>query len=242
MRCASGTGTRGIGDLVRFVRWRCFGVQTTLAAASNRMLAGMAAALTPPGQMRVVEHDPAAVRSFLRPRPAGSLLGVGPATAKTLTRHGLHTVGELADTPLLTVQRLLGAATGRTLHERAHGRDECPVATEPVARSTSAEHRFDRDELDPAQHRRTLLPLTGQLGTRMRIEGQVAAVLAITVRYADGTTTTRSRPWPSPRTTPRYWPTVRTACTRRSASNGPACGVSRCGARTSSLLNTPPVS
>lgn len=88
------------------------------------------------------------------------------------------------------------ARTGRTLHDRAHGHDHRPVITEPVARSTSAEHRFTRDELDPNRHRRALLDLAGQLGTRLRTGAQVATGLTITIRYADGATTPRTRALP----------------------------------------------
>ncbi|MGW5736258.1 MULTISPECIES: DinB/UmuC family translesion DNA polymerase [Streptomyces] len=110
-----------------------------------------------------------------------------------------------------------------------------------MAHSTSAEHRFDRDELDPAQHRRTLLHLAGQLGTRMRIDGQVAAGLAITVRYADGTTSTRSRALGEP--THHTAPLGQCAYGLYAALGlqRAACGVSRCAARSSSLLNTRPV-
>ncbi|WP_330450521.1 DNA polymerase thumb domain-containing protein [Streptomyces anulatus] len=152
----------------------------------------MACALTPPGRLLTVE--PAGVSAFLRPRPVRELPGVGPTTARLLIQHGVHTVGDLAGLPLATVQRLLGTRTGRTLHDRAHGHDHRPVVTKPVARSTSAEHRFSRDELDPAQHRRALLDLAGQLGTRLRTGAQVAAGLTITIRYADGATTTRTLP------------------------------------------------
>ncbi|WP_326621737.1 hypothetical protein OHA57_39200 (plasmid) [Streptomyces anulatus] len=118
------------------------GVRAAAAAGPSRMVAAMACALTPPGRLLAVE--PAGVSAFLRPRPVRELPGVGPTTARLLIQHGVHTVGDLACLPLATVQRLLGARTGRTLHDRAHGHDHRPVVTEPVARSTSAEHRFTR--------------------------------------------------------------------------------------------------
>jgi DNA polymerase-4 len=186
-------GPRGLGDLARIRTLAWFGVHTTVGAAPNRMLAAMAAAATPRGSITVVGSDPASVRAFLRPRPSAGLWGVGPATARALARHGLHTIGDVADTPLLTLQRLLGAAAGRALHEHSHGRDDRPVVAEPVARSLRAEHRFPRDEIDPAQHRCALLALADRLGTRMRTEQTAAGRLVLTVRYADDSATTRSR-------------------------------------------------
>ncbi|WP_331758957.1 DNA polymerase thumb domain-containing protein [Streptomyces anulatus] len=185
---------RTAAEIARLIQLRAAAHHSVRAAAGtgpSRMVAAMACALTPPGHLTTVEPD--AVAAFLRPRPVRELPGVGPATARLLIQHGVHTVGDLAGLPLATVQRLLGARTGRTLHDRTHGHDHRPVVTEPVARSTSAEHRFTRDELDPAQHRRALLDLAGQLGTRLRTDAQVAASLTITVRYADGSTTTRTR-------------------------------------------------
>ncbi|MFC5034862.1 MULTISPECIES: hypothetical protein [Streptomyces] len=143
---------RDIAELIRLRVVALHGVQVTLAIAGNRLLAGMAAAVTPPGDITVIGPDPHDIAMYLRPQPVSALPGVGPATVKTLTRHGLHRVGDLADAPLLTTQRLLGATTGQALYDRAHGRDPRPVTPQPVARSITSEHLFDRDELDPDQH------------------------------------------------------------------------------------------
>ncbi|MFD8216850.1 hypothetical protein ACFV2U_24655 [Streptomyces sp. NPDC059697] len=84
---------------------------------------------------------------------------VGARTVATLTEHGLQTVRDGADLPAVTLQRLLGARLGRTLHERAHALDTSVVDPTPAPASTSAEHAFPRDELDPSPHRRALLAL-----------------------------------------------------------------------------------
>ncbi|MFC5156047.1 hypothetical protein ACFPRH_30475 [Streptomyces amakusaensis] len=72
------------------------------------------------------------------------------------------------------------------------------VQSEPTAQSLSAEHRFDRDTLTPGDHRRALLELAADLGGRLRDAGQAADGLTLTVRYADRTTTTRTRTLPEP--------------------------------------------
>ena len=137
--------------------------------------------------------DPEAARAFLDPLPVLALPGVGPSTARTLGGYGLDTVGRLAATPLPTLQRILGASAGRQLHQRARGIDPTPVATGTPTRSLAAEHSFDRDELDPVEHRRALLDLTHHLGARLRTGGQATGALTLTVRYADRSTSTRSR-------------------------------------------------
>ncbi|MFG3035147.1 hypothetical protein ACGFZJ_42530 [Streptomyces sp. NPDC048253] len=89
---------------------------------------------------------------------------MGAKAADTLTEYGLHSVGDVADIPQLTLQRLLGARAGRALHEPARGPRHHDVDPTPAPASISAEHLFARDELDPSQHRRALIALSDQLG------------------------------------------------------------------------------
>ncbi|NED91948.1 hypothetical protein G3I76_69235 [Streptomyces sp. SID11233] len=169
------------------------GLRVTIGAGPNRMLAAMAAATTAPGQVTVVAPAPGAVAAFLHPKPVGALYGVGPATARTLGEYGLHRIGDLLGVPLLTLQRILGKTTAVTLSERARGLDPRPVTSETAPKSTSFSYEFSHDELDPAAHRRALLDLSERLGLRLRTTGQVAVRLALSVSYADGATTQRSR-------------------------------------------------
>ncbi|TGB13770.1 hypothetical protein [Streptomyces sp. MZ04] len=113
----------GLAQLVRLRALALYGAASTAAVAPNALLSAMAAAATPRGQITVIDDEPYAIAAFLRPQPITALYGVGPATARQLARVGLTTIGELADAPLLTVQRIHGAQNGRTLHERAHGID-----------------------------------------------------------------------------------------------------------------------
>ena len=123
----------------------------------------MAAALTPLGKRTVIDAS--------RPRPVRELPDIGSRTVAAHAEYGLHTV---AGVPRLTLQRLLGARAGRTLHERAHDRDTQVVDPAPTPASISAEHRFLCDELDPAEHRRALLALADDLWAALRASGQIA--------------------------------------------------------------------
>lgn len=100
-------------------------------------------------------------------------------------------MGSIPSVP--TLQRVLGLATARLLHQRAHGHDPRPVSTDALSRSLSREHRFSLDELDAEQHRRALLALAEQVGAQLRSEEHVFGALSLTVRYADRSITTRTR-------------------------------------------------
>lgn len=183
-------------QLARWVRVRAlarYGTDCTVGVAANPLLARMAAQEGPPGAVRQVPDTPQDIAAFLAGRPPAALPGVGPATARTLCHYGLDRLDRVAAAAPALLQRLLGAATGRRVHALAHGVDPTLVTPAALPRSTAAEHAFGRDELDPVARRRALLSLADRLGYRLRHADQTTAALTLTVRYADRSTTTRSR-------------------------------------------------
>ncbi|MEU6258605.1 hypothetical protein [Streptomyces sp. NPDC047043] len=187
---------RGITELVQLRALAYFGVRSSAGVAGTWMLAAMACALAAAGRRTVIDDSPEAITAFLQPRPVRELPGVGTKTAATLAEYGLHTVGDVADVPQSTLQRLLGARASWALHEHAHGRDTTVVDPTPAPASLSTEHRFALDELNPAAHRRVLLALADDLGARLRASGQIATSVTCTIRYADLSATRRSRTLP----------------------------------------------
>lgn len=187
---------RDLAPLIALRAAALYGVQTTIGGGNSILIAAMAAGATPPGRITIVDPTPDAVAAFLNPRPVHALPGIGPATATLLTRHGLHTIGALAETPLLTLQRLLGKATGREIADRARGHDPRPVTPGAAPASRTARHDFTHDELDPGQHRRAILALAEQLGVDLRHTHDAAGTLTLDVRYADRSHTTRTRTLP----------------------------------------------
>ncbi|WP_406380471.1 DNA polymerase thumb domain-containing protein [Streptomyces sp. NBC_01618] len=186
-------------DLVQMAKLRLKGlydIDSSAGLAGNRMLAAMAADASAPGDTTWVPSGQAA--AWLYPRPVTALPGVGRATAATLDKYGLHTIGQVADVPAATLQRLLGAGPARLLAERAQGRDPRPVTPLAPAQHLLADLVLDRDCLDPALHHRAVLGLADRIGQRLRGERQVAGRLTLTVRYADRSSTTRARPLPEP--------------------------------------------
>ncbi|MFF2065060.1 hypothetical protein ACFVWZ_25185 [Streptomyces sp. NPDC058200] len=188
-----GQDAAGIASVLRVRALAHLGAGCTIGVAATPMLARMAVRQAEPGATFVVADDERAVRRFLEPRPVAALPGIGAATARVLRSYGLDTVGKTAAVPLSTLQRIAGVRIGRELHEKAHGVDRTAVAPNAAARSLAAERAFSHDELDRGAQRRALLSIAGELGVRMRGTDQVCRSLALTVRYADRSTTTRTR-------------------------------------------------
>jgi DNA polymerase-4 len=153
---------------------------------------------------------------FLHPLPVAALWGVGERTEQILSRLGLHTVGDLAATPLDTLRREVGEAAGEHLHNLAWGRDERSVVASVKDKSIGAEETFDVDIADPESIRRELLRLADRVGARLRGSGQAGRTIAVKLRRADFTTITRARTLREPTDLVRE--IYATACTLYAAS------------------------
>ncbi|MGW0758087.1 DNA polymerase Y family protein [Streptomyces sp. NPDC002814] len=195
---------RSAVELAAVIRVRSLalhGVDCAIGAGPGPMLARMALHDARPGVTHELPEGPDGIAEL----PVTALPGVGTATARTLCEYGLDTLGLVAAAPLSTLQRLVGAKTGRELREKANGFDRGRVVPNAVSlphsrlRSSggtpilAAERPFRRDELDPDRHRRALLSAAEELGARLRALEKVCGTLTLTVRYADRTATTRTR-------------------------------------------------
>ncbi|WP_369168254.1 hypothetical protein AB5J49_10320 [Streptomyces sp. R28] len=183
-------------ELASVIRVRALahhGVDCVIGAGPGPLLARVALRDARPGVTCAVPEELDAIAEFLAQKPVAALPGVGAATARTLCEYGLDTLGLVAAAPLSTLQRLVGAKAGRDLREKATGVDRGRVVPNAVSRSLATERPFTRDELDPDRHRRALLSAAEELGARLRALDQVCRTLTLTARYADRSSTTRSR-------------------------------------------------
>jgi DNA polymerase-4 len=170
------------------------GVTCSVGVASTKFVAKLASARCKPDGLLVVPSD--AVVSFLHPLPVGALWGVGGKTEQVLHDLGLRTVGDLAHTPVGTLTRALGPASGHHLSALAWGRDERSVVPHEPDKSIGAENTFGTDVDDPAVIARELLRLSERTAARLRASAQVGRTVSIKVRFADFTTITRARTLP----------------------------------------------
>jgi DNA polymerase-4 len=167
------------------------GITCSVGVASTKFVAKLASTRCKPDGLLVVPAD--GVTGFLHPLPVASLWGVGERTEQALTRIGLRTVGQLAETPLATLQRELGNATGAHLYELAWGRDPREVVPHTPDKSIGAEETFDTDIDDPEVVRRELLRLAEKVGARLRESGNAGRTVSVKLRMANFKTITRAR-------------------------------------------------
>lgn len=185
-----------IGQMIREQVAGQLGITCSVGVAGNKFIAKLASTRCKPDGLLVVPT--AKVGDFLRPLPVAALWGVGERTEEILRRLGLHTVGDLADTPLDTLRRELGEASGTHLHNLAHGRDPRSVVADAPDKSIGAEETFDHDIADPQAIRRELLRLSERVGARLRGSGHAGRTVSVKLRRADFSTITRSRTLPDP--------------------------------------------
>ncbi|MCH8628621.1 DNA polymerase IV [Arsenicicoccus piscis] len=167
------------------------GVTCSVGVAATKFVAKLASGLAKPDGLVVVGRDE--VVDVLHRLPVAALWGVGDRTEEQLHRLGLHTVADLAHTPLDTLRRALGEATGTALHELSWGRDPRPVVPQHVEKSIGADETFGEDIDDPVEIHRHLLKLSDRVAARLRSADVMGRTVSLKVRFADFTTITRSR-------------------------------------------------
>jgi DNA polymerase-4 len=181
------------------------GITCSVGVAASMTMAKLASRWAKPDG--VFCCPPSAVTTMLHPLDVGELYGVGEKTRELLHRLGLVTVGDVAHTPVRTLQRAVGAHLGRHLHDLSWGVDDRQVVARTSGgyfgvlggdpdKSMGANETFAHDTDDRAAIVRELLRLTDRVTGRMRVAGVAGRTVTITVRFADFTTITRSRTLP----------------------------------------------
>ena len=185
-----------IGDVIRNRVETEQGITCSVGVAPTMFVAKLATNFAKPNGLHVVPADK--VLDFLHPLPLGALWGVGEKTASQLERLGLRTVGDIANTPVKILSRVIGEAVASHLVDLAWGRDLRTVTPHIAEKSIGAERTFDDDIDDPELLLAQLLDLGAKLAARLRSSNQVAKTITLKVRSSDFTTVTRSKTLDTP--------------------------------------------
>ena len=175
------------------IKWRIkkeLGLTASAGIAPNKLLAKMASEMKKPDGLFCMKTND--VARIFRDLPVRRLPGVGPRTEARLLRMGIKTIGELADSEPLWLERNLGPTTGKTLHEHSRGIDASPVVPFHEPESVSREVTFEEDTGDIHFIRETLYELTEDVTSRLKERGYRCMAVTIKIRFSDFNTITRS--------------------------------------------------
>ncbi len=170
---------------------REIGVTCSVGIAATKSVAKLASGMAKPDGVLLVPRS--ATVEMLRSLPVSALWGVGERTQEVLARWGITTVAQLADADVLDLQRAVGVASGRHLHDLAWGRDPRPVVPGHLEKSIGAETTFAVDLREPSAVEAHLLGLADHCARELRSRGRFARTITLKVRTADWRTITRSR-------------------------------------------------
>lgn len=187
---------RKIASMIRAKVEAQEGITCSVGIAPSKFIAKLASTQCKPDG--VLEVTSEGILDFLHPLPIQAMWGVGPKTAQTLERLGLHTIKDIAELPRATLIRALGQAAGASLYELAWGRDYRDVTPHDATKSISAAETFAQDLDDPAEILTEFLRLTERVSQRVRDMDLFAKTITIKVRFADFSTITRSKTLPLP--------------------------------------------
>ena len=170
------------------------GITCSVGIAQSKFIAKLASQHCKPNGMLEIKSD--RILELLHPLPVRALWGVGPKTAESLDRLGLHTVADIANTPRSTLVRALGDATGESLYELAWGRDYRNVIPDEPEKSIGNEETFARDIDSPEEILAEFLRMAEKATARLRERGLFAKTVTMKIKFADFTTLSRAKTLP----------------------------------------------
>ncbi len=166
-----------------------FGLTAVAGIAPTRFVAVLAARHAGPEGIRRVSE--AEVEAFLAPLPVVAIWGLGPATARKLGEHGIHTLGELRAFDVARLTELIGPRAAAFL-EYASGKDRSRLAPKPRTRTLSQEQTLGEPSTDLRAISESLALLAERLATTLTRERRVARTVTLVVSFLDGTRTSRT--------------------------------------------------
>ena len=166
------------------------GLAISVGVARTKHLAKIASQIAKPDGLVVV--DPRQELEFLHDLPVGLMWGVGPVTRARLAEQDIFTIGQLANTPGRSLERLLGHASGEKLRSLAWNRDPRPIRLHHRARSAGAQSALGRQPAVERVFMPALCHLADRVASRLRAKALAGRTVTVRVRFSDMRAVTRS--------------------------------------------------
>ncbi|HTX19214.1 MAG TPA: DNA polymerase IV [Bacteroidota bacterium] len=177
-----------MGTLKKLV-WDEFTLPCTIALASNKYVAKIAAGTAKPAGVRIIPHGDE--KAFLAPLSVDVLPGVGPKTAPFLKARGFLTVGDLQRAHIRELTALLGESAHH-FSDIANGRGPDSLTLDWERKSISREETFSEDIGEMPRLSRLLHALVEEVCSSLRSYRWKAGTITLKLRYSDFKTLTRA--------------------------------------------------
>jgi DNA polymerase-4 len=198
---------RSLGQLVKDALYDATGLRCTVAVATGKTVAKIAADCHKPDGLVMV--PPGTEEAFLALRPLRALPGIGPKTAARLEPLGLKTIGEILDPRWDQPLRHIFGTRLYWVRELARGIDHEPVVADRESKSLSHETTFEHDTHDRLFLERTLRGFLRDLARDLRQEGLAAGSCTVKLKNSRFVITTKQHRFPHPLNyDPDMWPTI----------------------------------
>jgi DNA polymerase IV len=168
------------------------GLSCSIGITPNKLLSKICSDLDKPDGLTLLSAEEITTRIW--PLPANKVNGIGPKATLKLAELGIHTIGDVAQTPILDLQQAFGRQMGQWLHEVSHGIDDRPVVTYRDPKSLSREStlaanlhvKYDREALT-----RMVDDLCQRVAEDLAHKQRRCKTVGIKVKFADFSVVTR---------------------------------------------------
>ena len=178
-------GAQGVADEIRERVKDELGITVSVGVSYNKIFAKLGSDYKKPDAVTV--FDRASMREKIWPLPAADLLYVGRATERKLRGYGVHTIGQLAQTPPSLLESWLGK-WGLILSAFANGLDQTPVAPtgeENAVKSIGNSTTTPRDLRCDKDADIIFWMLCESVAARLRAQGMLCRTVQIGLRTND---------------------------------------------------------
>ncbi len=161
------------------------GLSISAGVSYNKIFAKLGSDMKKPDATTLIPKE--TFREKIWDLPASDMLGVGRATEKALSSYGIHTIGQLANTPPELLKHRLGKC-GVMIIQYANGEDHSPVARQDyeVPIKSIGHGITTREDLEnSAEVWNVMLSLMQDVGHKLRVYEKNAGGVAIDIRNCE---------------------------------------------------------
>ena len=173
---------RAIADQLRRVVKEETGLTISVGVSFNKVFAKLGSDMKKPDATTVIPRSDVPAKVW--PLPVTDLLFVGRASAKVLSRYGIHTIGDLAAFGREGLERLLGKQGGQ-LYEYAAGLEHSPVTRAgeaPPPKSVGNGITFRRNLVGWEDIHTGVALLSDSVAARLRKHAMKCTTVQVTIR------------------------------------------------------------